>query len=352
VQAQKTLSEMPRNAIYVLLTKNGPSEGEQVAFVEKAIGASRADAVYVDDLTSRRRKRDHQFPERDMLLRQLRPGDKMAIATPGRLGIGREDIRAVLHKLRGKCAPLVDASTGRTIVWSDDVADSLSFFDRAVMEHKHDVARAARAAKAAMGITYVPKPKRLAIPEDEARMMWRDTARYPSAKIVAEHCKVTVRTLYTRFGKRNLVEVSKKVRADMKAPAGHNYVYIMSRRDGLLKIGFSTNPEQRKRELSALLRQPLRLRHCALRPGDAYAAEQYAHWILLRHHRGGEWFETNMDAATGAIAVACKALDTRNLQERRLAIVEAAEANAGHPFSRQEIKELFVALERKDETDV
>lgn len=192
---------MPRNAIYTLLTKNGPTEAEQVAAVRRRLQSTKADEVYTDDLTKRRRKSDHQFPARVTLIKQLRRGDTVAISSPGRLGIGRDDVRGALHAIAAKGCSVLDASTGKRVTWTEEIADGLEFLDRGAIEHKADILRAARAAKAAAGIVYTPEPKALAVSEDAAERVWRDRVRYTREQ-TEEVCGVSWRTLHTRFGGR------------------------------------------------------------------------------------------------------------------------------------------------------
>ena len=190
-----------RRVIYILLTKNGPTQEQQMAAISRLSKPTPRDEVYADDLTVRRRKADHQFPQRALLQRQLRRGDTVWVASPGRLGIGRDDIRGVLHDLARGGHTVVDASSGKSVLLTEQAADALEFLDRGAIEHKADVLRAARAAKAAAGIVYRPGPKALAIADDAAKAIWRDTVRY-TRDAAAKACGVSWRTLHNRFGGR------------------------------------------------------------------------------------------------------------------------------------------------------
>lgn len=172
-----------------------------MAAIRRTIKLAAQDETYTDDLTKRRRSSDHQFPARETLIRQLRKGDTVIVASPGRLGIGRDNIRGALHDLARKGNTLVDASTGKRLLWTDEVADHLEFLDRGALEHRADILRAARAAKAAAGIVYRPEPKELKVTEDAAEKMWRDRVRYTRDE-AAEATGVSWRTLHTRFGGR------------------------------------------------------------------------------------------------------------------------------------------------------
>ena len=344
---------MPRNAIYLLLTKTGPSEDEQLAFIQRKVGIGQDDQTYVDDVSASGMKRV-AFPDRDNMMRQLRAGDRVVVATPGRLGVGREDVRSVLHDLHRKGVPLVDASTGRELIWTDEVADALQFFERAAMEHKRNAAQGARNALKNMGYepAIVSKRKAWKLPEDEARVMWLDRIRYPAGEDVAKACGVTLKTMYNYFGKRVLEPTPKKLPPTMRLPAGRNYVYVMLRRDGLHKIGFSLDPLARKRQLEMQLKQPMKLVHWVIRPGDGHALESVAHGYLANHRVEGEWFDLALDQIMQGIETASRHLDVSNYQKRRRAIVDAAEKKAKRSFSRAEITALLKTMEIRDETAI
>lgn len=201
MQAQNTDAHVPRDAVYILLTKNGPTEADQLAAIRRRVPVPDAAPVYVDDLTVRRRSSDHHFPQRALAIKQMRKGDRLLVASPGRLGIGREDIRGVLHDLARGAHRVLDASTGLALLWTDEIADGLNFLDRGAIEHKADVLRAARAAKKAAGIVYRPQPKALTVAEEAAEVIWRDTVRYTRDEAGAA-CGVSWRTLHNRFGGR------------------------------------------------------------------------------------------------------------------------------------------------------
>lgn len=170
-----------------------------MALVRKAVKLTRQDEVYKDDTSIRRKP---ELEQRGIALRQMRAGDTLVVATPGCLGIGREDVRGVLTHLARAGNSLLDASTGKTVRWTEEVADAVEFLDRATLERKRGAAENARQAKIALGYTYTPEPKPLAITEAQARQMWYDRVRYPSQREVAEACGVSYRTLYNRFGPR------------------------------------------------------------------------------------------------------------------------------------------------------
>lgn len=201
---------MARKAVYLLVTKSGPSREEQLALIRKTVALTARDEIYADDVTEKYRRKDRHFDQRALAIKQLRTGDCLVVATPGCLGIGRDDIRAVLHRLAGLGAPTIDASTGRSVLWTEATAEAVAFLERATVEHKAGAAANARAAKAALGQTYAPEQKQMAISEAEARQMWHDRIAHPSQLAVSRRCGVSTRTLYNRFGPRAPVPALKR----------------------------------------------------------------------------------------------------------------------------------------------
>lgn len=166
-----------------------------MAAILRTVKRSRDDEDYTDDLTVRRRKSDHEYPARNTMIRQLRKGDVIYVASPGRLAIGKEALRAVLHELERKGTPVVDASSGMRVLWTKEIADHHDFLERGSREHSADILRGARAAKKAAGIVYRPEKKAL---RPDAEHIWRDTARYTRQE-AADACEVHWRTLHNRF---------------------------------------------------------------------------------------------------------------------------------------------------------
>lgn len=196
---------MARKAVYLLVTKSSPTADEQIAVIREAVKLSANDEIYADDLTIPYRRKDLPLEQRAHALKHLRAGDVLVVATPGGIGIGRDDIRETLLRLARSGNDLLDASSGKTVRWTEQAADALEFLDRATLERKRGAAQSARSAKIALGHVNIPEQKRLAVSDAEARQMWYDRARYPSQRDVAELCGVSARTLYNRFGSRSPV---------------------------------------------------------------------------------------------------------------------------------------------------
>lgn len=189
---------MPRKAIYLLITKLGQTADEQRAAIQKAVKLTSRDQEYSDDLTERYRRKDKPLEGRQEAIKQLRRGDLLVIATPGRLGMGRDDVRATLLLLAAQGNGLLDASTGNIILWTPEVAAGVEFLDRAVLEKKRGAMENARLARRNNMV-----PKKLAIPRDLAEMRWYDPVTYPDKQAIADACQVSVRTLYNQFGARD-----------------------------------------------------------------------------------------------------------------------------------------------------
>lgn len=278
----------------------------------------------------------------------------MVVASAGMIGIGRDDVRAVLHLLHSKGIPLLDASTRKTIMWSDEVADNLAFLDRAEKEYKALVTAKARASRRE------GRPKKvLKVSEEEAHAMWRDTVRYPSQKQVADAVGLSVRAMYSKYKKRHpIAPPPKKKPAPIVAPDGHNFIYVMWRSDGCHKIGFSRNLTVRLKVLSDIMKQPLKLVHYELRPGDANPAEWYAHHLLRDRRRDGEWFEVDEATAiwaTGQYEVKLQKerewKKISDIQAQRRALIGAEEERIGREMTRVEINAFMKARKTQDETD-
>lgn len=193
---------MPRKTPYILVTKSGQTAEQQRALILKAVNLGRHDEEYLDDLTEPYRRRDKPLEQRAFAMSHLRRGDVLVVATPGGLGVGRDDIRAVLLELASKGNGVLDAQSGKTVIWSEEVADALEFLDMATLERKRGAAESARKARIALGYVNVPEQKKLSVSDAQARQMWYDRTAYPSPKDVAEACGVSARTLYNRFGSR------------------------------------------------------------------------------------------------------------------------------------------------------
>lgn len=193
---------MPRKAVYILVTKLGPSADQQRALIQKTVKLTARDEEYVDDLTEPYRRKDKPLEQRAIAITHMRAGDLLVVTTPGGLGIGRDDVRSVLLQLARTGHGLLDASTGKTVRWTEEVADAVEFLDRATLERKRGAAENARQAKIALGGGFIRETKQLSVSDAQARQMWYDQARYTQRE-VAETCGVSSRTLYMRFGPRN-----------------------------------------------------------------------------------------------------------------------------------------------------
>lgn len=191
---------MPRTVAYILLTKSGPSQEDQLATIRKA--KLPIAPCYVDDLTKRRALDKREFPERVLMLKQMRPGDMVAVASPGRLGMGKDDVLDVLRALAAKSGAVIDASTGHELRWTPEVADAYAFLDGAITEHKQLAAWAARRAKATERALNGPRLKPFLLSEAEVKRRWHNQVDYPSQKAVAEASGKSVRSLYGLFGPR------------------------------------------------------------------------------------------------------------------------------------------------------
>lgn len=121
-----------------------------------------------------------------------------------------------------------------------------------------------------------------------------------------------------------------------------NFVYVLWRdSDGAHKIGQSINPWQRMRDQQRELGCQMKIVALLERPlGDALNVEQSAHFALWRYRLDGEWFSAKLKAIFAAVEFAASQEDIRQFQLRRLAAVDAIEAEWGRRPTRDEIREL------------
>ena len=79
-------------------------------------------------------------------------------------------------------------------------------------------------------------------------------------------------------------------------------VYVASRPDGAVKIGYSNSPVARIGQIAYDRDEWVKLLHTSIPMTDAPAVEMQAHWLLRGAHIGGEWFATTPDVAVETIA--------------------------------------------------
>ena len=79
-------------------------------------------------------------------------------------------------------------------------------------------------------------------------------------------------------------------------------LYVMQAPNGDVKVGFSNNPEQRRRSLGA----DVALVHTTDVIADARRVETLAHRLLVLNGKPirGEWFEASLEAAISAVELA------------------------------------------------
>lgn len=82
-------------------------------------------------------------------------------------------------------------------------------------------------------------------------------------------------------------------------------LYIMQDAEGLLKLGYSTDPERRRRQVEGIWR-PVELVHQTENIENVERVELLAHRVLALHgrHVQAEWFAASVEDAKQAIAIA------------------------------------------------
>lgn len=183
---------------YILVTKAGLARVEQERLLRDAgiVSFDEDDPVYVDDITSRRRSRGSEdLRAREMLMRALRAGDEVVIATPGCLGLSGSDVLAAVREIGGKGACLRVAGTGNVIRWHPDAIAVLDFCDAAGSELSAARTLRMRKSLAAAGTKTGPRAAPISA---EIKHLWTGT-NTPVSEI-ADQAGLTARTLYRRLG--------------------------------------------------------------------------------------------------------------------------------------------------------
>ena len=83
-----------------------------------------------------------------------------------------------------------------------------------------------------------------------------------------------------------------------------DFVYVVAGEHGLIKVGFTTNPQARLATLRTASPYSLEMVFCAPAYGSAFVIEQAAHDILSKHRASGEWFAVTPEMAIAAIYAA------------------------------------------------
>ncbi len=89
-------------------------------------------------------------------------------------------------------------------------------------------------------------------------------------------------------------------------------VYVIASSVGLVKLGISANPDQRKRQLELSSGLSLRVHHETPLMPLAADIEKIAHSMLAECRREGEWFCTTPEHLVVAIDEASKAVETKS----------------------------------------
>lgn len=91
-------------------------------------------------------------------------------------------------------------------------------------------------------------------------------------------------------------------------PVRLSYCYVARGDHGLVKIGSSTNPAARIKQLQTASPFRLELCHILATDASAEAIELEAHRVLDKHRMAGEWFDVTPDRAFEALDTASRNL--------------------------------------------
>jgi len=82
---------------------------------------------------------------------------------------------------------------------------------------------------------------------------------------------------------------------------GGTFLYVLQGEHGLTKIGVSTNPNARLRQLRTASAFPIDFAFVAATPGTGFDIERKAHATLAPHRLHGEWFDVSAGTAVAAV---------------------------------------------------
>lgn len=181
---------------YIRLSADARSlEAQREALAAVGVPAS-TQTLFVDEAVSDRRK----LGGRRLAIHSLVPGDELAVASAGRLGISAEDILAALVDILNKGAAVFDAETGETVGAGTDALAALGFAARASLSGRREKARRLQEGRNLTKRTGGAPPKPWKVSEERARELWGNPAL--SASDVAAAAGTSVPTLYRRLGGR------------------------------------------------------------------------------------------------------------------------------------------------------
>lgn len=190
---------------YVREDGTGPTKESQR---DKLRGAGiidfRPEGPVYEDLSKRKygKVQPTETKARDQMIRDVRAGDLVVVASPSRLGTGRRDIMEALRSITDKGAAVFDASTGATVVMALEAEIAFGFIDRAESERQAHQLEQMRRKKVAMGAKGGAPKKFTAKRRAEAKRLWADMNL--TAAQAAERAGISVRTGYRLFGTRGV----------------------------------------------------------------------------------------------------------------------------------------------------
>jgi hypothetical protein len=96
------------------------------------------------------------------------------------------------------------------------------------------------------------------------------------------------------------------------------YIYLIGPEGGRgpLKVGISTRPEHRAKQLQTAYPRPVAV-YGSWPHADPRAVEAETHRLLAPWHINGEWFDVNQDRATAAIVQAISRVNSNSLSDMR-----------------------------------
>lgn len=184
---------------YARETKDGmPLDKQQSILLAAGVAP---DVTYLDGIRPprSRKPKSETLPQRDFLIRSLRPGDTVVVATASVWGLTLDDCLNALAAISERGAVLYVANTETTYRGSPEAAQALDIARQNETERRKDqLAHARKMARARLN----PRKALVGDRLKEAKELW-PLAKYSAAE-VSEKVGVSARTLYRTLGERGV----------------------------------------------------------------------------------------------------------------------------------------------------
>lgn len=185
---------------YIRQSKNGQSVADQRAALRRS-GIEDDDQVYIDELPRRRKGAItvDDLPMRAEVIRCIRAGDVLVVASLDRLGLMTADILTAVEDVGKRRGEVMDAEAGETYRWHPDATPLVAAAARAERKLMQERMRKARSVAADAGVTG-GRPSADPTKLEKARGYWGN--REMSVSVIAKLVGLSPRTLHKHLGAR------------------------------------------------------------------------------------------------------------------------------------------------------